>query len=106
MSNETEFTDSNFQAQTENGLSLIDFWAPWCGPCRTQGPIVEEVAQEMADKATIGKCNVDDNPDISTKFGVRSIPTIIIIKDGEEVERMVGVQTGDTLRAKLNEHLT
>ena len=101
MGDEMVFTDKNFEQETASGVSLVDFWAPWCGPCRMQGPIVEKVAEQMAGKAKVGKLNVDENPGVAAKFGVSGIPTIIIFKDGQEEERFVGVQTEQTLADKL-----
>ena len=82
---------------------LVDFWAPWCGPCKIMGPIIEEVAKELEGKpAKIGKMNVDDNTDTPAKYGIMSIPTIIIFKNGEPVEQLVGVQAKEKLIEKLN----
>lgn len=101
-----EFTDSNFQESAlSGGVSVVDFWAEWCGPCRLIGPIVDELATEYEGKATIGKVNVDHNPEISMKYGVRSIPTILFIKDGEVVDKHVGTATKATLQEKINAHL-
>jgi len=101
-----EFTDSNFQETAlSGGVSVVDFWAEWCGPCRLIGPIVDELATEYEGKAAIGKVNVDHNPEISMKYGVRSIPTILFIKDGEVVDKHVGTATKATLQEKINAHL-
>jgi len=81
---------------------LVDFWATWCGPCQMQGPIVEEVATSMDGKAVVGKVNVDENPGSAGKYGVMSIPTIIIFKGGQPVKQMVGVQSKDILISALN----
>jgi len=80
---------------------LVDFWAPWCGPCQTMGPIISELAAEMGDKAKVGKLNVDENPDTAAKFGIMSIPSIKIFKDGKVVKEFVGVQNKDSLKAEL-----
>lgn len=103
-----EITDTNFQGTViENeGVSVIDFWAPWCGPCKMIGPIIEDLASEFEGKAIIGKINVDDNPEVSMKYNVRSIPTILILKNGEVVEKHVGVTTKANLEAKINAHLS
>jgi len=102
-----EFTDANFQevALDKEGISVIDFWAEWCGPCKMIGPIIEELATEMEGKATIGKMNVDSNKDIPLKYGVRSIPTILILKNGELVDKHVGVTSKQALAEKISAHL-
>ncbi|MDY6912692.1 MAG: thioredoxin [Chloroflexota bacterium] len=101
MSAEIEITDANFDAETGSGVTLIDFWAPWCGPCKMQGPIVEKVAEQMAGKAKVGKCNVDENQSVANRFGIQSIPTLIILEDGKETDRLVGVQQEKVLVEKL-----
>ncbi len=101
-----EFTDSNFEETAlSGGVSVVDFWAEWCGPCRLIGPIIDDMSEEFDGKATIGKVNVDHNPEVSSKYGVRSIPTILIIKDGEVVEKHVGTTTKAALTEKLKAHL-
>jgi len=101
-----EFTDSNFQETAlKGGVSVVDFWAEWCGPCRLVGPIIDDLATEYEGKATIGKVDVDANPEVSLKYGVRSIPTILFIKDGEVVDKHVGTATKATLASKLEAHL-
>jgi thioredoxin 1 len=101
-----EITDSNFNeiAKTDK-VVMIDFWAVWCGPCRMVGPVVEELSNEYEGKAVIGKLDVDSNPEISVKFGIRNIPTIIYLKNGEVVDKVVGVVPKQTLMDKLNAHL-
>ena len=101
---EAIFTDANFEAEVLNNDKpvLVDFFADWCGPCKMQGPIIDEVATEIGDKAKVGKIDIDKNQEIAQKYGVMSIPTLIIFKDGKEVEKMVGVQTKDDLIEKLN----
>ena len=97
-----QFTDSNFQETAlSGGVSVVDFWAEWCGPCRLIGPIIDDLALQYEGKATIGKVNVDENPEISTKYSIRSIPTILIIKNGEVVDKQVGVTTKANLESKL-----
>ncbi len=91
------FRDSNFRNQIKSGVTLVDFWAPWCTPCKIQGPIVSEVADEMAEKAKIGKMNIDENKRTAAELGIRSIPTIIIFKDGKIVNQLVGVKTKSVL---------
>jgi thioredoxin 1 len=98
-------TDENFDKLIEKGIVLVDFWAPWCGPCRMQGPIVERVAETLGDKAVIAKMNVDEEPDASKKFGVSSIPTIMVFKDGTMTKQFVGVQSEDVLVSTIEELL-
>jgi len=102
---ELTLTDANLVTETGKGVLLVDFWAPWCGPCRMQGPIIEKVAAAMAGQAKVGKCNVDEAPKSAEQFGVRSIPTLVVLKDGKEVERFVGVQQEAALIAVLKKHL-
>ncbi len=103
-----EFTDTNFQesALDNAGVSVIDFWAEWCGPCRMVTPIIEELSKEYEGKATIGKLNVDHHSNVSMKYGVRSIPTIIILKNGEVVDKHVGTTTKAALAAKIDKFLS
>jgi thioredoxin 1 len=98
-----EFTDSNFQETglQEGQVTVVDFWAEWCGPCRMIAPIIEELAEEYAGKVTVGKVDVDTNPEISMKYGIRNIPTIMIFKDGEPVDKHVGVTTKANLATKI-----
>ncbi|MFV0388138.1 MAG: thioredoxin TrxC [Pyrinomonadaceae bacterium] len=99
-----ELTDSNFTSEVLNSKLpvLVDFWAAWCGPCRMVAPLVEEIAKEMAGKAKIGKIDVDQNPQTSSRFQVRSIPTLIIYKSGKEVDRIVGAGSKDAMVSRLN----
>jgi len=98
-----EFTDSNFQTEAidKEGVAVVDFWAEWCGPCRLVGPVIDELSKDFEGKATVGKVNVDTNPQVSQKYGVRSIPTILFLKNGEVVDKHVGTATKQTLATKL-----
>ena len=92
----------NFLRTIDSGVHLVDFWAEWCGPCRTQGPIVEQLAQDFSGKAGIGKIDVDAEPEISQAFAIHSIPTLILFKDGKEVSRFVGVTSREELAKAVN----
>lgn len=92
-----ELNDSDFDQTTGSGVVLVDFWAPWCGPCRMQGPILEDVAATVGAKAMVAKVNIDENPAAAARFGVRSIPTLILFKDGKNVQTFVGLQRKDAL---------
>jgi len=97
MSKEYTFTDGNFSEATAGGVTLVDFWAPWCGPCKAQGPIVEKLADDYESKARIGKLNVDESKQVAQSLGIRAIPTLILFKDGREVQRFTGLQSEDNL---------
>lgn len=100
-----EFTDSNFKEKTDSGVSLVDFWAQWCGPCRMIAPTIEELAGDYDGKVLVGKLDVDSNPEVSMQYGVRSIPTILIMKDGEVVDKHVGVASKTQLQKKIDAQL-
>ncbi|SFV49799.1 Thioredoxin [hydrothermal vent metagenome] len=97
-----ELTGENFDATTNEGVVLVDFWAPWCGPCRMIAPVIEELAEEYDGKAKICKVNTDEEQDIAVKFGIRSIPTLIFMKDGQVVDQIVGAQSKQVLAEKLD----
>jgi thioredoxin 1 len=104
---DTIITDANFAETVGKATTpvLVDFWAVWCGPCQMQGPIVEEVAKQLEGKAVVGKLNVDENPQVAQKYGIMSIPTLIIFKGGQPVKQFVGVQSKDTLVSELNKFM-
>jgi len=95
--------ESNFEQEVLNSdlPVLVDFWAPWCGPCRLIAPIVEEIAEEMAGRAKVVKVNTDENPNLAMKYGIRAIPTIMVFKNGRVVDTRVGVQPKEVLKALL-----
>ena len=106
MGKALEISDSNFnEIVTKNSVVLIDFWAEWCGPCRMIAPMIEELANEYNGKAVVGKLDVDNNQESSIKFGVRSIPTLLVFKNGELVDRHVGAVSKDTLSKSLDSNL-
>ncbi|RLQ98008.1 thioredoxin [Falsibacillus albus] len=100
----THATDQNFSAETGQGLVLADFWAPWCGPCKMIAPVLEELDSEMGDKVKIVKVDVDENQETASNFGVMSIPTLVVLKDGEVVDKVIGFQPKEALAELLNKH--
>jgi len=99
-----DVTDQNFVQDTSEGLVLVDFWAPWCGPCKMIAPVLEELDGELGDKVKIVKLNVDDNQETAGKFGVMSIPTLLLMKDGNVVDQVVGFQPKEALAELVNKH--
>jgi thioredoxin 1 len=97
-----ELTSANLDENIKEGVALVDFWAPWCGPCRMIAPVIEELAEDFDGKAKICKVNTDEEQELGAKFGVRSIPTIIFFKDGEIVDQMVGAASKQAFEEKLN----
>ena len=95
-------TDEAFDTVVASGVTVVDFWAEWCMPCRMQGPIIESVATKMGDQARVGKLNTDENPVTPGRFGITGIPTMIFFKDGSEAKRLVGVQSEDVVVDTLN----
>ena len=103
---EKVITSTNFQDfLAEPGLLVIDFWAVWCGPCRMLSPVVDELAAEYEGRATVAKCNVDDAEDVAAQFGIRNIPTLIFVKNGQVVDRTVGVVPKADLKARIEANL-
>ena len=101
-----EVEDSTFSEITEKyTLMVLDCWAPWCSPCRAVAPIIDKLAKEYAGKVVFGKLNVDENPETSTRFGIMGIPTLLILKNGQEVDRVVGVIPKQYIEARLLKHL-
>ncbi len=100
-----KLTKDNFASETSNGVTLVDFWAEWCGPCRMISPIIDELANEYSGKVKVGKVNVDEEMELAEQFGVSSIPTLVILKDGNEVKRFVGLTQKAVLASALDSYL-
>ena len=105
MSNLITLNEGNFDGELAAGAVLVDFWAPWCGPCRMVGPIIDELAEDFAGKAKVCKVNIDENGALAAKYDVMTIPTLIVFKDGAEAERVIGVRPKDELAAMITKNL-
>ncbi|HHY47283.1 MAG TPA: thioredoxin [Firmicutes bacterium] len=107
MVHPVEVTDANFEAEISNyrGVALVDFWAEWCGPCRMMTPTVAELASDFQGRAKIAKLNVDENPETASAYGIMSIPTLIIFKDGRPVDKLIGVQPKSVLTQRIEKWL-
>jgi thioredoxin 1 len=103
-----QLTDQNFKSTVldTNKVAIVDFWAEWCGPCKAIGPMIEEISKEYEGKAVVGKVDVDSNPETAMKYGIRNIPTILFIKNGQVVDKQVGAVPKANLVAMLNKHLS
>lgn len=101
------FTDSNFKEEVldNDQLTVVDFWAEWCGPCRAIGPVIEELSKEYGEKINVGKVNVDHNPQLSVNYGITSIPAILFIKGGKVVDKLVGAQPKSNFVKKIDAHI-
>lgn len=97
-------TDQNFEENTKEGLVLVDFWAPWCGPCKMIAPVLEELSGDVEGKANIVKVDVDDNQETAGKYGIMSIPTLLLFKDGEVVDKVVGFKPKEALAELIEKH--
>ncbi|GAJ25997.1 thioredoxin [Liquorilactobacillus sucicola DSM 21376 = JCM 15457] len=100
-----ELTDKTFDNETSAGVTLTDFWATWCGPCRMQSPVIEQLDEELGDKVSFSKVDVDQNTAVASKFGIMSIPTLLIKKDGEVVDTLVGYHPKEQIQAKLEQYI-
>jgi thioredoxin 1 len=102
-----ELTDTNFQEKviSSDKLTVVDFWAEWCGPCRAIGPVIEELSKEYDGRVNVGKVNVDHNPQVSMNYGITSIPAILFIKDGKVVDKMIGVQSKSNFVKRIESHI-
>jgi len=100
---EIEITEQNFESLVAGGTPVvIDFWATWCGPCRRLAPVIEELAGQYEGKVAIGKCDIEENTDLTDKFGIMNVPTVIFLKGGQEVDRLVGVAAKNVYEEKIN----
>ena len=102
MGKYVELTPANFEEVTKEGVSMVDFWAPWCGPCRMIAPVIDELAGDFEGKANICKVNTDEEQDLAVKYGIRSIPTVLFMNNGEVVDQMVGASSKQAFADKIN----
>lgn len=100
-----EITDQSFVSKTASGVVMVDFWAPWCGPCRMVAPVLEDLQKEMGEQVAVVKMNVDENPETAMKFGITSIPTLMVFKNGEMVDRTVGASPKEHYKTLLSKHI-
>ena len=102
-----EITDSSFEQEVlkSDKPVLVDFWAPWCGPCRALAPTIDALAEENSDKASFVKVNVDENPKTATSYGIRGIPTLLLFSEGKEVERLIGLTNKETIAGIIEKHV-
>ena len=100
-----QFTSESMKPENMSGLVLVDFWAPWCGPCRIAAPILDQLSEEYEGKVTFAKLNIDDYPEVAVGLGVMSIPTLILFKDGKEIDRMIGMKGKPAFKAMVEKHL-
>ncbi|CRF41122.1 thioredoxin [Helicobacter ailurogastricus] len=105
MSGYIELTDKNFDSETKNGAVVVDFWAPWCGPCKMLSPIIDELASEYTGRAKICKVNTDEQEELSARFGIRSIPTVLYMKDGQVLNQTVGALSKQSLKDNIDKLL-
>lgn len=100
-----EFTEDNFSAETASGVVLVDFWATWCMPCRAMAPVIDEIAAQTRGKVKVGKVDIDKNGQLANAYGIQAIPTLIILKDGAAVEKLMGVQSKESVIEALSRHV-